>query len=173
MGFAEPSTEGQLVLLGHPVELEHVIDRSQMVFGIAVAVEAPAHAERLLLAHHLHGVDATVARDAADAAPHVGRGGWSWYTGSAGWMYRLGLEAILGLRRMGKCLYIEPRIPKDWPAYDVMYRSGETSYHIHVENQYALKGGVKQITLDGELLPKGSIPLADDGGQHEVHVLLG
>jgi cyclic beta-1,2-glucan synthetase len=113
-----------------------------------------------------------VASDVYSVEPHVGRGGWTWYTGSAGWMYRLGLEALLGLYRIGESLRIDPCIPKDWPGYDLTYRNGETSYRIRVENPGGVNRGVKQVTLDGEVLPGEEIPLLDDGRQHEVRVLM-
>ncbi len=114
-----------------------------------------------------------VAADVYSEDPHVGRGGWTWYTGSAGWMYRLGLEAILGLRRMGRVLRVEPCIPKDWRSYELTYREGRASYRILVENPDGVNRGVRQVTLDGELLPEQEIPLLDDGRQHEVRVLMG
>jgi len=114
-----------------------------------------------------------VAADVYSVPPHVGRGGWTWYTGSASWMYRLGLEAILGLRRVGEALRMDPCIPKDWSGYELTYRDGETSYQIRVENPDGVNRGVKQMTLDGEPLSGRDIPLAGDGGQHRVHVLMG
>ena len=113
-----------------------------------------------------------VAADVYGVPPHTGRGGWTWYTGSASWMYRLGLEAILGLRRVGEALQINPCIPRDWPGYELTYRHGETTYQIHVENPEGVNRGVKQVTLDGEALPGGEIPLTGDGQQHEVRVLM-
>lgn len=114
-----------------------------------------------------------VAADVYSVPPHVGRGGWTWYTGSAGWMYRLGLEGILGVRRVGRALRIAPCIPKDWPGYEVTYRDGATVYHIHVENPNSVNRGVRQVTLDGKVLPDAEIPLMGDGQRHEVHVMLG
>jgi len=114
-----------------------------------------------------------VAADVYGVAPHTGRGGWTWYTGSAGWMYRLGVEAILGLRRVGKALQITPCIRRDWPGYELAYRDGSSLYQIHVENPYGASQGVTQIALDGKVLSAEEIPLLDDGQQHEVHVLMG
>jgi cyclic beta-1,2-glucan synthetase len=114
-----------------------------------------------------------VAADVYSVPPHTGRGGWTWYTGAASWMYRLGLEAILGLRRVGKALQIRPCIPRDWPSYELTYRNGETFYWIRVENPDGVNRGVKQVTLDGKVLSGGDIPLLDDGRQHKVHVLMG
>jgi cyclic beta-1,2-glucan synthetase len=114
-----------------------------------------------------------VAADVYSVPPHIGRGGWTWYTGSAGWMYRLGLEAILGLRRVGKVLRIDPCIPKDWPGYELTYRDGETFYQIRVENPDGANRGVKQVTLDGEPLSGVDIPLLEDGRRHKVRILMG
>jgi len=88
-------------------------------------------------------------------------------------MYRLGLEAILGLHRVGKVLRIDPCIPKDWPEYELIYRNGETTYQIRVENQNKVNRGVKQVTLDGQEVSDGEIPLLGDGQCHKVHVLMG
>ncbi len=106
-------------------------------------------------------------------AAHVGRGGWTWYTGSAGWMYRLGVEAILGLRREGQSLVIDPSIPAEWPGYDITYREGRSRYHIHVENANGAGRNVREVILDGKPLPDGRIPLTDDGQDHAVTVRLG
>ncbi len=114
-----------------------------------------------------------VAADVCSVESHVGRGGWTWYTGSAGWMYRLGVEAILGLRRVGEVLQVNPCIPKHWPACELTYRHGEASYRIRVENPDGVNRGVRQVMLDGEVLPGWEIPLLDDGRPHEVRVLMG
>jgi len=114
-----------------------------------------------------------VAPDVYSAESHVGRGGWTWYTGSSGWMYRVGLEAILGLRRAGDRLRIAPCISKDWPGYEIVYRYGESVYRIQVENPDGVSQGVRQVTLDGEERADGEIPLADDGEEHRVRVLMG
>jgi cyclic beta-1,2-glucan synthetase len=114
-----------------------------------------------------------IAADVYGAPPHTGRGGWTWYSGSAAWMYRLGLEAILGLSREGDVLRIDPCIPKSWPEYELTYRAGDTYFHIQVENPDGVNSGVKQVELDGEVLPDGQIPLRLDGRRHQVRVLMG
>ena len=113
-----------------------------------------------------------VAADVYSVAPHMGQGGWTWYTGSSAWMYRLGVEAILGLHRVGDALRIDPCIPGDWPSYEITYRDGETIYHIQVENPDGAYHGVKTVTLDGEPLEGEDIPLLADGKPHEVYVLI-
>jgi cyclic beta-1,2-glucan synthetase len=114
-----------------------------------------------------------VAADIYSLAPHTGQGGWSGYTGSAGWMYRLGIEAILGLTRQGQVLSINPCIPKSWPGFQVDFRFGATTYSIQVENPNGVERGVKQVLLDGQRLPDGRIPLSGDGGGHAVRVVMG
>jgi cyclic beta-1,2-glucan synthetase len=118
------------------------------------------------------------AADVYSVSPHVGRGGWTWYTGSSGWMYRLGLEAILGVKRRGKALKLDPRISSDWERFEVRYRFGETCYRFQVENPDRVEQGVQRVLLDGTELPQGSspehsVPLEDDGREHEVRVVMG
>jgi cellobiose phosphorylase len=108
-----------------------------------------------------------MAADVYGAPPYTGMGGWTWYTGSGGWAYRLGLEAILGFRRQGSTLRLRPRIPADWPGYQLTYRWGTSRYHIQVS-----RGDGGDILLDGETLPGDSISLVDDGRDHEVLVCL-
>jgi cellobiose phosphorylase len=114
-----------------------------------------------------------VAADVYSVPPHQGRGGWTWYTGSAGWMYRLGLEAILGLRRVGDVLRIDPCIPRLWSGYEMTYKFGDTSYHILIDNPEGVNCGVKEIKLDGKTLTGDDIQLLDDGNGHTVRLRMG
>jgi cyclic beta-1,2-glucan synthetase len=114
-----------------------------------------------------------ISADVYGVQPHVGRGGWTWYTGSAGWMYRLGIEAILGIRRQGDQLELDPCIPPQWPKFALTYRFGQTEYQIRVENPAGVSRGVKQVKVDGAALQAKAIPLRDDGQSHEVEILLG
>jgi cyclic beta-1,2-glucan synthetase len=114
-----------------------------------------------------------IAADVYSVPPLTGRGGWTWYTGSSGWMYRLGLEAILGISRVGKSLKINPCIPKEWPGFKVEYRFGDSRYKISVENPDKVNRGVKQVIMDGKLLAGNLIPLVDDGQPHDTHVIMG
>jgi cyclic beta-1,2-glucan synthetase len=113
--------------------------------------------------------------DLYSTAPHVGRGGWTWYTGSAGWMYRAGLEWMLGFRLRGKTLLIDPCIPARWPGFEISYRFGATRYEIAVENPHSVSRGVTSAELDGKALAAGpaEIPLVDDGAAHRVKIILG
>jgi cyclic beta-1,2-glucan synthetase len=114
-----------------------------------------------------------IAADVYGVAPHIGRGGWTWYTGSAAWMYRLGIEAILGLHRHGDALDIQPCIPNGWDAFDVDYRYGSSSYQIHVDNPHHCARGVEEVLVDGQTLPTHRVPLRDDGGVHSVRIRMG
>ncbi|TCP03443.1 cellobiose phosphorylase [Rubrivivax gelatinosus] len=112
-----------------------------------------------------------MAADVYSIAPHGGRGGWTWYTGSAGWMYRLVLESLLGLTlqvdERGARLDLRPCIPASWPGFTVDYRRHETRYRIEVT-----RGRQPGLTLDGQALEGASLPLADDGLGHEVVLTL-
>jgi cellobiose phosphorylase len=112
-----------------------------------------------------------IAADVYAIAPHTGRGGWTWYTGSAGWMYRLGIEQILGLRRHGDQLIIAPCIPPDWPGFQAEYRYGQSIYHIHVHNPDHVAASTRTIMLDGVPIT-GHLQLNDDGLPHHVEVVL-
>lgn len=121
-----------------------------------------------------YGVEPYVtAADIYSEAPFIGRGGWTWYTGSGGWLYRLGLEAILGLQCQGKELRIQPCIPQEWTEYKITYRYKSSSYYIHVANPDGKSCGVVEVILNGEAVPDGVIPLVDDGRQHKVSVRIG
>lgn len=115
-----------------------------------------------------------IAADIYSLAPHTGRGGWTWYTGSAAWMYRLGVEGILGLKRAGASLVIEPQIPASWPGYTVSYRYGKAIYRIRVCNDGALAGGAAfQMTVDGKPTAGNCLALWDDGEVHQVEITVG
>jgi cyclic beta-1,2-glucan synthetase len=111
-----------------------------------------------------------VAADVYARPPHVGRGGWTWYTGSAAWMYRAAVETILGLTRRGAVLAFDPRTPGDWAEFAIDYRHGSTVYRIRGERSAA--AGVCEIWLDGNRLTAPEVPLADDGRERDVRVVL-
>jgi cyclic beta-1,2-glucan synthetase len=139
-----------------------------------------------------------MAADVYAEPPHVGRGGWTWYTASAGWMYQAGLEWILGFRLRGTTLHIDPCIPRSWPGFEIDFRYHSTRYEIVVQNPQGVSRGVASCELDGAVLASGfprvgaealpldaaaipggdtaagaPIPLVDDGATHRVRVVLG
>ncbi len=113
-----------------------------------------------------------VAADVYAVAPHTGRGGWTWYTGSAGWMYRLILESLLGLKLEVDKLRFAPCLPADWETFKLHYRYRETVYHITVSQTRAAAGAMS-VTLDGVEQPDKTIPLADDRQEHMAEVTIG
>ena len=116
-----------------------------------------------------------VAADVYALTPHVGRGGWSWYTGSAGWMYRLVVESLLGLRLEGGKLHFAPCLPADWQEFKIRYRYRETTYHIAVRQSRAAIGGTREeisVTVDGDERDDRAITLIDDRKEHSVEVRL-
>ena len=110
-----------------------------------------------------------IAADVYAVSPHTGRGGWTWYTGSAGWMYRLIVESLLGLRREANMLRLEPCLPMDWQGYTLHYRHGETRYRIAVSQDGAERGKTRVI-VDGTEQSEPAIPLVDDRQDHSVEV---
>jgi cyclic beta-1,2-glucan synthetase len=105
--------------------------------------------------------------------PYLGRGGWTWYTGSAAWTYRLGLEAILGFKKIGNTLQMDPVIPPEWDGFEIRYQFGESVYHIKVHNPEHVARHVGQMLLDGQPVKELSIPLVDDNREHRVEVTMG
>jgi cyclic beta-1,2-glucan glucanotransferase len=112
-----------------------------------------------------------VAADVYWVAPHTGRGGWTWYTGSAGWMYRLLIETLLGLNREGNQLRLMPRLPKNWSGCKLRYRYRETLYHIDISKPAGFTGP-DQILLDSQTLAGNIVPLVDDRRDHRVDMRL-
>jgi len=115
-----------------------------------------------------------VAADVYAVAPHAGRGGWSWYTGSAGWMYRLIVESLLGLTREKDRLRFAPCLPADWSAFGMRYRFGTTLYEIDVRQAAAGPGertGTVSVTANGVLQPDNSVQLVDDQAAHGIVVV--
>ena len=114
-----------------------------------------------------------ICADIYSQPPFVRRGGWTWYTGSAAWMYRLGLEAILGFHKIGDSLHIDPVIPPEWDAFEIRYQFGNSMYWIRVSNPDHVTQHVCQILLDGNPMKDGTIPLIDDQRMHVVVVTMG
>ena len=142
-------------------------DRARQLFRLINPIH---HSDSLEDAERYKVEPYVIAADVYSTEPYAGRGGWTWYTGSASWMYRLGTEMLLGIQRSGDTLKIEPHVPQDWSEYQINYRFGKTMYHIRVERR--VDDGEGAISMDGKSLPDGSIPLLDDGGMHEVVVRL-
>ena len=129
---------------------------------------------------HRYKVEPYVAcGDVYAQPPHVGRGGWTWYTGSAGWMYRAGLEWILGFQVRGATLLLDPCVPRAWRGFEIVFRYRSARYDIAVENPHGVSRGVARTELDGVVLltalpgNPARIPMADDGATHRVRVILG
>jgi cyclic beta-1,2-glucan synthetase len=115
-----------------------------------------------------------LAGDVYSEPPHVGRGGWSWYTGSSGWLYRVAVETILGFQMRGLSLRIDPCIARDWPRFSVTFRYHSAAYEIRVENPSSVSRGVALTRIDGVLHTGiADIRLADDHQRHDVLVVLG
>ena len=120
--------------------------------------------------------------DIYGAPPHIGRGGWTWYTGAAGWMYRLAVETLVGLHLEVDQLRLAPRVPAEWESYKIHYRYRETFYHITINRVDEQPGHGIRVTLDSAVLkgagvdgtgrPQGIIPLVDDRHEHQVEVSL-
>ncbi|MFA5612187.1 MAG: glycosyl transferase family 36, partial [Anaerolineaceae bacterium] len=113
------------------------------------------------------------AADVYSQGSKLRRGGWTWYTGSASWLYRLGIEGLLGLHKEGNYLYVNPVIPSRWEGYTLQYRYFDSLYLIEVKNPERVSSNVKQIKLDGQVVEEKAIPLNDDGNEHYVEVVLG
>ena len=109
-----------------------------------------------------------VAADVYAVAPHLGRGGWTWYTGSAGWMYRLLIETLLGANLEGNHLRLAPRLPKAWPAFKIHYRYRQTLYHITISRLATGSAGADLLSLDGQEIPGNTLLLRDDHREHMV-----
>jgi cyclic beta-1,2-glucan synthetase len=114
-----------------------------------------------------------VAADVYSHPAHTGRGGWTWYTGSAAWMYRVGVEGLLGISLHGGALRIDPCIPPDWPGYQAHYKSAHAEYQIAVENPDGVSRGVRRVEVDGVEQTGQDISIAADDKVHQVRVVLG
>ncbi|MEP6684445.1 MAG: glycosyl hydrolase family 65 protein, partial [Parafilimonas sp.] len=109
-----------------------------------------------------------LAADIYSRTPHAGRGGWTWYTGSAGWLYRLIIESFLGLQQEGDKLKFTPCIPKEWHSFKVHYKYKNTMYHIEVVQENNLEEMI--VTVDGMMIEDKMISLKDDGAEHAAMV---
>ncbi len=131
------------------------------------------HADTLEKAARYRVEPYVVAADVYGAPPFTGQGGWSWYTGSSSWMYRLGIEGILGLKKQGDQLVVNPRIPQSWPGFRMTYRFGQATYEFLVQNPGHVNQGVQQVSINGRVLPDKMITLSQDGGIYTVRIVMG
>jgi cyclic beta-1,2-glucan synthetase len=147
-------------------------DRAGELFSMLNPIH---HSDTRTAAHRYKVEPYAAAADVYSQTPHIGRGGWTWYTGSAGWLYRAGLEWILGFRVEGAKLLIEPCVPRQWPAFGIVFRYHSARYEIAVENPLGVSRGVASRELDGTALPSEQthFDLRDDGVTHRVRVVLG
>ncbi|MRR12791.1 hypothetical protein EG835_10100, partial [bacterium] len=117
-----------------------------------------------------------VAADVYGAAPHAGRGGWTWYTGSASWFYRVAVREFLGLWVVvdggHRYLVTDPCIPKSWKGYRLSFRDRDAEYDIVIENPRGVNRGVERVELDGTAIDGVRVPLTGDGAHHDVRVTL-
>jgi cyclic beta-1,2-glucan synthetase len=145
-------------------------DRAHALFSM---LNPGLRSETPVKMHVYQGEPYVVAADISNQPSREGQVGWTWYTGSAAWMYRLGVEAILGLRRRGTELQIDPCIPMTWREYTIDYRFGRSMYRIEVRNPDGVSRGVREVLLDGSPVSDGRVHLIDDGGTHTVDCRLG
>jgi cyclic beta-1,2-glucan synthetase len=131
------------------------------------------HAREPATAERYGGEPYVLAADVYAHPTHVGRAGWTWYTGSASWMYRAGIEGILGIERRGDRLHIDPCIPTAWPSCTVTWTRGATVWEIVVENPEGRCRGIAVVELDGRPIDPAAIPCPDDGRRHRLRVILG
>jgi len=143
-------------------------DRAEELFRMLNPIYHADTPEKM--AHH-KAEPYVIAADIYSVAPHVGVGGWTWYTGSAGWMYQLGIKSILGIVREGNALKINPCIPKHWQGFTADYRFGATHYQIEVKNPHGVNRGVVEVLLDGAAVD--AVQLVDDGRRRMVAVEMG
>jgi cellobiose phosphorylase len=140
--------------------------RAWELFGMINPVRHGDSSERIAL----YKVEPyVVAADVYAVPPHTGRGGWTWYTGSAGWLYRLILESLLGLRRTADRLRFAPCLPPGWPGFELRYRYRETLYRISVRQGTGIDGGTR-VSVDGVLQAEPEIALVDERAEHQVEV---
>jgi cellobiose phosphorylase len=145
-------------------------DRAMELWNLINPIQHATTAEEV----HRYKVEPYVAcADIYGAPPHTGRGGWTWYTGSASWLYRVAIETILGFRLQGSTFRVEPCIPPSWPGFELSYRHRSATYRVLVDNSAGTGRSVQSVELDGQRLPNGAVPLTDDSRTHDVLIRLG
>jgi cyclic beta-1,2-glucan synthetase len=145
-------------------------DEAFEIFGFLNPISHSDSAER---AAHYRVEPYAVAADVYGAPPFTGQGGWTWYTGSSSWLYRLGIEGLLGLRKQGSSFEVDPRVPAAWPGFRLTCRFGPAAYEIRVENPAHVSHGILEVSLDGRALPDQRIPITTRRGKHVVLVRMG
>jgi cyclic beta-1,2-glucan synthetase len=145
-------------------------DRAKEYFDLLSPVRHTLTAEQVACYHVEPYV---VVADIYGEPPHTGHGGWTWYTGSASWLYRVMLESILGFRLRGDRLRVEPCIPRSWTSFTLTYRHRSATYRIHIDNPHGVEHGIAEVVIDGQKCDCKEIALADDGRIHEVRIVLG
>jgi cyclic beta-1,2-glucan synthetase len=131
------------------------------------------HSSNLTEANQYRVEPYVVAADIYSTPPHTRRGGWTWYTGSSGWLYRLGMEAISGFHLLGDRFTIKPCIPAEWDSYKLIYKNENGVYNIEVKNPDHVQSGVRKVFLDGIEQDDGVIPLNDEQADHHVEIIMG
>src|SRR6185503_1096969 len=131
-------------------------DRAGELFSLLNPIN---HASTRAGLHRYRVEPYVAAADVYAVWPHTGRGGWTWYTGSASWMYRAGLESVLGFKLRGDRLQIDPCIPRGWREYELSYRFGSAHYHLFVENPHGLNRGISKLEVDGEIQATSDLQL--------------
>ncbi|WP_010248384.1 GH36-type glycosyl hydrolase domain-containing protein [Acetivibrio cellulolyticus] len=145
-------------------------DKASELFGLL----NPINHAKTYMEYSKYKVEPYVlAADVYSVEPHTGRGGWTWYTGAAGWMYRVGMEYILGFKKNGDGLSIDPCIPKGWTGFDIKYKYKDTFYRIAVKNPDGVNKGIRKIIVDEKELNRSIIELIDDKKEHSVEVIMG
>jgi len=147
-------------------------DRAGELFSLLNPIN---HASTRAAIHRYKVEPYVVCADVYSAPQHVGRGGWTWYTGSSGWMYRTATEGILGIKLRGTTLVLDPCIPRAWPGFEFTYKHGSSRYRITVKNPRGVNRGIAHATLDGKELggARGEFQLMDDGRYHYGEITLG
>ena len=147
-------------------------DRAGELFSLINPVN---HSSTRAAIHRYKVEPYVVCADVYSAPAHIGRGGWTWYTGSAGWMYRTAVEALLGLQAAGADPRIDPCVPRSWPGFEVTYKHGSSRYHIAVENPKGVCRGIVRAALDGADMASSpcAIRLTDDASYHYARITLG
>jgi cyclic beta-1,2-glucan synthetase len=147
-------------------------DRAGELFSLLNPIN---HASTRAAIHRYKVEPYVVCADVYSAAGHVGRGGWTWYTGSAGWMYRTAIEGLLGIHLRGSSLLVDPCIPRAWPGFEITFKHGASRYHIAIDNPDGVCRGIVRASLDDREMPRApcAIDLIDDSEYHYARITLG